>query len=115
MLSASQLLPSWIPVSMGRTFLIVSYLRKQVSRCEGQAEYCECVSEKEVNVRFAGSVYRNGKFWLAVIPILDVMTQGYARKEAFEMMADLVETLAHKHGFSVIVDPGKSGTFEVSS
>ena len=43
------------------------------------------------------------------------MTQGYTRKEAFEMMADLVETLADKRGFSVIVDPGKSGTFEVSS
>ena len=80
----------------------------------GQAEYCECISEKKVNVRFAGSVQRDGKFLLIEIPIPDVMTQGYTRKEAFEMMADLVETLAHKHGFSVIVDPGKSGTFEVS-
>ena len=81
----------------------------------GQVEYCECISEKEVNVRFAGSVYRDGKLWLIEIPVLDVMTQGYTRKEAFEMIADLVETLADKHGFSVIVYPGKSGTFEVSS
>ena len=81
----------------------------------GQAEYCEWISEKKVNVRFSGSVQRDGKFWLIEIPILDVMTQGYTRKEAFEMMADLVETLADKRGFSVIVDPGKSGTFEVSS
>ena len=66
-------------------------------------------------MRFAGSVHRDGTFRLAVIPTLDVMTQGYARKEAFEMIADLVETLADKHGFSVIVQPGKSGTFEVSS
>jgi len=81
----------------------------------GQAEYGECISEKEVNVRFAESVHRDGRFGLIEITILDVMTQGYTRKEAFEMIADLVETLANKHGFSVIVHPGKSGTFEVSS
>jgi DNA-binding XRE family transcriptional regulator len=43
------------------------------------------------------------------------MTQRYAREEAFKMIADSVETLVDKHGFSVIVHPGKSGTFEVSS
>ena len=80
-----------------------------------QTEYCECISEKEVNVRFTGRMYRDGKFWLIEIPILNVMTQGYTRKEAFEMIADLVETLADKHGFSVTVHPGKSGAFEVSS
>jgi len=80
-----------------------------------QTEYCECISEKEVNVRFTGRMYRDGKFWLIEIPILNVMTQGYTRKEAFEMIADLVETLADKHGFSVTVHPGENGAFEVSS
>ena len=49
----------------------------------GQAEYCEWISEKKVNVRFSGSVQRDGKFWLIEIPILDVMTKGYTRKEVF--------------------------------
>ena len=66
-------------------------------------------------MRFAGRMYRDGKFWLAEIPILDVMTQGYTRKDTFEMVADLVETLADQDGFSVTVHAGKSGTFEVSS
>ena len=60
-------------------------------------------------------MYRAGKFWLAKIPILDIMTQGYTRKETFEMVADLVETLADRDGFSVNVRAGKNGTFEVSS
>ena len=66
-------------------------------------------------MRFAGRIYRDGKFWLAEIPILDTMTQGYTRKETFEMVADLVEPLADQDGFSVTVHAGKNGTFEVSS
>ena len=59
-------------------------------------------------------MYRDRKFWLIEIPILDVMTQGYTRKEAFGMITDSVEPLPDKNGFSVIVHPGKNGTFEVS-
>ena len=66
-------------------------------------------------MRFAGRMYRDGKFWLAEIPILTVMTQGYTCKETFEMVTDLVETLADQDGFSVTVHAGKNGTFEVSS
>ena len=66
-------------------------------------------------MRFAGRMYRAGKFWLAEIPILDAMTQGYTRKETFEMVADLVETLADQDGFSVTVHAGRNGTFEVGS
>jgi DNA-binding XRE family transcriptional regulator len=66
-------------------------------------------------MRFHGSVYKDGKFWLAEIPLLDTMTQGYTRKEAFAMVEDLVETLANRPGFTVDVHPGKQGHFEVSS
>ena len=66
-------------------------------------------------MRFQGSVYRDGRFWLAEIPILDTMTQGYTRKEALSMVEDLLETLANHPGFSVEVHPGKQGSFEVSS
>jgi len=27
-------------------------------------------------MRFSGKIYKDGKFWLAEIPILDLMTQG---------------------------------------
>ena len=36
-------------------------------------------------MRFSGKIYKDGKFWLAEIPILDAMTQGYTRKNAVEM------------------------------
>jgi len=48
-------------------------------------------------VRFQGKVYKDGKFWLAEIPILDAMTQGYTRKEAYIMVKDLLETLANRN------------------
>ncbi len=66
-------------------------------------------------MRFYGKVYKDGDFWLAEVPILDAMTQGHTRKEAFEMVKDLLETLVNRPGFSVAVHAGKHGDFEVSS
>ena len=66
-------------------------------------------------MRFAGSIYKDGKFWLAEIPILDAMTQGRTRKEAFTMVADLLETLVDRPGFTVHVHPGEGDYFEVNA
>lgn len=66
-------------------------------------------------MRFYGKAYKDGKFWLAEVPLLDAMTQGYTRKEAFAMAKDLLESLVNRPGFAVTVHPGKHGDFEVSS
>ncbi len=54
-----------------------------------------------ISMKFSGKIYKDGRFWLAEIPILDAMTQGHTRKEALEMAADMVETMANKEGFRV--------------
>lgn len=66
-------------------------------------------------MRFQGKIYRNGKFWLAEIPILDAMTQGYTREEAYRMVKDLIETLINRPEFSVEVHRAERGHFEVSA
>lgn len=66
-------------------------------------------------MRFNGKIYKDGKFWLAEVPILETMTQGHTRKEAFEMVADLIETLADKPGFKVDVIPKTRDEFEVGA
>jgi DNA-binding XRE family transcriptional regulator len=66
-------------------------------------------------MRFYGKVYKDGNFWLAEVPILEAMTQGRTRQEAFTMIEDLLETLANRPGFSVKVHPGTHDDFEVSS
>ena len=66
-------------------------------------------------MRFFGKTYKDGKFWLAEVPLLDAMTQGHTRKEAFSMAKDLLESLVNRPDFSVIIHPGKNGDFEVSS
>jgi DNA-binding XRE family transcriptional regulator len=66
-------------------------------------------------MRLRGRFYKSGKFWLGEIPLLDTMTQGRTRRELFEMVVDLVETLANRPEFSVQVFPGKNGEFEVSA
>ena len=66
-------------------------------------------------MRLRGRFYKSGKFWLAEIPLLDAMTQGRTRRELFEMVVDLVETLADRPGFSAEVHPGKNGELELSA
>jgi hypothetical protein len=66
-------------------------------------------------MRFQGKIYKDGKFWLAEIPILEAMTQGHTRKEALEMVADMVETMANKKGFKAEVVLCSGGNFEVGS
>jgi len=64
-------------------------------------------------MRLSGKVYRDGKLWLAEIPILDAMTQGRTRKEAYAMAVDLVESLVNQPGFKALAYPTKNGDFEV--
>lgn len=66
-------------------------------------------------MRFYGKVYKDGNYWLVEIPILDAMTQGRTKKEAFIMAKDLLESLANRSDFSVDIHPGKQDDFEVSS
>jgi predicted RNase H-like HicB family nuclease len=65
-------------------------------------------------MRLHGKVYKDGKFWLAEVPILNAMTQGHTRTEALSMVKDLLETLVNHPGFAVEVHPGEHGEFEVS-
>ena len=37
-------------------------------------------------MRFEGKVFRDGRFWLAEIPLLEAMTQGRTRAEALAMI-----------------------------
>jgi hypothetical protein len=65
-------------------------------------------------MRFEGKVVRDGRFWLAEIPLLDAVTQGRTRAEALGMIGDWLETMVHRHGFRAEVHPRGKYEFEVS-
>lgn len=65
-------------------------------------------------MRFEGKISRDGRFWLAEIPLLDAMTQGRTRKEALEMIADWLETMVNRRGFHARVHTRGRGEFEVA-
>ena len=65
-------------------------------------------------MRFSGRVYKEGKWWLAEIPVLEAMTQGRSRKEALEMVSDMMESMINTKGFKVEVFLGAKNEFEVS-
>ena len=66
-------------------------------------------------MRFSGRIYKDGKFWLAEIPILDLMTQGRTKKEAYEMVADMLKTMVNEENFKINVYKKNKDTFEVGS
>lgn len=66
-------------------------------------------------MRFAGRIFKSGRFWAIEVPILDVFTQGRTKKEAYEMIADAVESLAGRNGFRVRVYKTRGGEFEIGA
>lgn len=66
-------------------------------------------------MKFEGKIYKDGKFWLAEIPILDLMTQGRTKKEAYLMVVDMIESLVNQENVGVKVHECPNGAFEVGS
>jgi len=65
-------------------------------------------------MRFEGKLIRDGKWWLADIPMLGAMTQGRTRKEALFMIGDWLETMVDRKGFRASVFPRGKTEFEVA-
>jgi DNA-binding XRE family transcriptional regulator len=66
-------------------------------------------------VRLAGRIFKHGKHWAIEVPILGVVTQGRTRKEAFEMIADAITSLANDRKLVVDVHPGTGDAFTVGA
>src|ERR1041385_2784479 len=66
------------------------------------------------NVRFEGKLIRDGRFWLAEIPLLDAVTQGKTRRDALMMIGDGLEPMVDRPGFRAEVYPRGKDEFEVS-
>lgn len=44
-------------------------------------------------MEFIGKIWKDGKFWLVEVPVIDVCTQGHTRKEALMMIEDAIMEL----------------------
>jgi hypothetical protein len=65
-------------------------------------------------MRFSGRIYKDDKFWLAEVPMLDAMIQGCTRVEALAMIENLLESLVYRSGCTVTAR-FKNEDLEVSS
>jgi helix-turn-helix protein len=54
-------------------------------------------------MRFEGKLTRDGRWWLAEVPLFDAITQGRTRKEALAMIADWFESIIDRDGFTAEV------------
>lgn len=68
-------------------------------------------------MRFEGRVWKDkgSKYWLVEVPLLDVMTQGASKKDAYHMIADAIEALVNQKRFKVDVRPLGNKSFTVGS
>jgi predicted RNase H-like HicB family nuclease len=64
-------------------------------------------------VRFEGQLRRDGKHWIAEVPVFDAMTQGRTRKEALDMITDWFETMVGNNEHAVGVHATSRDEFEV--
>lgn len=62
-------------------------------------------------MKIEGKIYKSGKFWMVEVPALDLMTQGMSRKEGYEMVADMIETIVDQPGFKTTIEPVGSDRF----
>jgi predicted RNase H-like HicB family nuclease len=65
-------------------------------------------------MRFEGNLLRDGRLWMAEIPLLDAATQGRTRAEALTMIGDWLETMVNRPHFKAEVHPRGKFEFEVS-
>jgi predicted RNase H-like HicB family nuclease len=68
-------------------------------------------------MRLEGKVWKDtgSKYWLIEVPLLDVMTQGTSKEDAYKMIADAIEVLIDRKGFKIDVRPGKSSEFTLGA
>ena len=66
-------------------------------------------------MRFPGRIKKDGRHWLIEVPAFDALTQGRTKREAFEMIQDLIETMAGVRGFRATVYPTGGQTFEIGA
>jgi ribosome-binding protein aMBF1 (putative translation factor) len=66
-------------------------------------------------MRFEGRLWKDGKFWVVEIPMLDLSTQGTTRKDAFRMARSVVEDVVGKSGFKVDLQEGEKNQFSIGS
>ncbi len=66
-------------------------------------------------MRFPGRLRRNGKHWLAEVPVFAAMTQGRTRAGALAMIADWFATMVDRPRFSVRVVNVHGSSFEIAA
>jgi DNA-binding XRE family transcriptional regulator len=55
------------------------------------------------------------RYWLVEVQDLDVLTEGFSRRDAAEMLRDAIESLVNRDGFRVRVTVSRDGRCKVGS
>ena len=66
-------------------------------------------------MRIEGKLKKAGKWWAVEVPLLSVFTQAKTKKEAYEMVADAIESLVDEKGFKVNVLPADDHSFSIGA
>ncbi len=66
-------------------------------------------------MKLEGTYKKDGKFWLAEIPFVQIMDQGKSKKQCLEMVKDGVEMLVNIPGFKCEVEDLGNGVFTLSA
>ena len=66
-------------------------------------------------MRFSGRITKIGRWWAIEVPLLGIVKKYPVKKEAYGMIAQVIESLSDREGFRIDVYPGLADTFEIGS
>lgn len=66
-------------------------------------------------MKLPGKYYKDGKFWITEIPVIDFMDQGKTKAEALKLAGEAIALLVNKKGFTCKVHDDGDGEFILSS
>jgi predicted RNase H-like HicB family nuclease len=66
-------------------------------------------------VKLEGRVFKDGKYWVSEVDILDLCTFGTSKKDAALMMADAIQELIDTKGFKAEIDSQSDDLFTIKT
>jgi hypothetical protein len=62
-------------------------------------------------MKIEGNIFKDGKFWITEIPLLDLATQGISKKNSVEMMTSAIKDLIDGKSFKLLIEDVGASTF----
>src|SRR5260370_16773127 len=98
----------------GRSWTGMRPLPRRDQRESCAQDFVERMHEGDGRMRFAGRIWKDGKFWLAEVPMLNAMTQGRSPRGARPLLVHLILTICDHPPLHLPSFPSPPSPFQIT-